>query len=234
MNKPIIRKLFPTAIGEFHCDEHSFNKSVFYDVFPDHSYLLDDGSVWTGESSGFVYLHNDKRLAPLFTYVSKCIREYMQELRMRDELFSVAVVKSWVTLVDSVMYVPLHAHATSHFSFVYYIEVPHDADAISFCVEASPNQPFFDAFSSKWCSNVTNNLVTEYIDINSNEWTFPAEEGKLLIFPSHLHHKTVKIAESRTNTKRISLAGDVLLIYKEERPNYHTGIWNPNTWNYFD
>lgn len=234
MGKPLIHRLFPTAVAEFDCISHLQNKKAFYEAFPDHRVVMDDGGILTGEASGFIYLHNDERLAPLFNFAAECTQQYMLELRMKTELFSTAIVKSWVTLTDDNFHVPVHTHATSHFSFVYYVEIPDNSDSLSFCIDASPNEPYATAFSSKWGDNpLMKNIINDYIDINSNQWTFPVKEGKLFVFPSTLPHKTVKIGDLPKGSLRVSVAGDVLLIYKEQHPNYPTGLFDPNTWKIF-
>ena len=35
------------------------------------------------------------------------------------------------------------------------------------------------------------------------------------------------------DAQRISLAGDVLLVFNEENPNYATGVFDPSTWRVF-
>lgn len=229
-----MHRLFPTAVGEFHCAYHYENKKCFYEAFSDHHTILEDGSIFTGESSGFIYLHNDERLSSLFSFAASCVEKYMQQLMMKTELFSIAIVKSWVSHTTNDFYIPNHIHATSHFSFVYYVEVPHNSNALTFCINASPNEPFPTAFSSDWNKDgLIKNIVTDYVDINSKQWTFPVEEGRLFVFPSNLPHQTSKFGDMPQGSSRISVAGDVLLVYKEPRPNYPTGVFDPNNWKYF-
>ena len=60
----------------------------------------------------------------------------------------------------------------------------------------------------------------------------PLEEGQLLVFPSHLHHGTMKMGDMGS-AQRIAVAGDVLLVFNESAPNYATGVFDPRTWRSF-
>ena len=52
------------------------------------------------------------------------------------------------------------------------------------------------------------------------------------MFPSSVFHGTSKIGDMGTD-QRIALAGDVLLVFNEDAPNYATGVFNPSTWRRF-
>lgn len=75
-------------------------------------------------------------------------------------------------------------------------------------------------------------MVTERNALNANQSVMLVEEGQLLVFPSYLHHGTVKMGDMG-NAQRIALAGDVLLIFNEDAPNYVTGLFDPRTWRTF-
>ena len=75
-------------------------------------------------------------------------------------------------------------------------------------------------------------MVMERNALNANQSIVLVEEGQLLVFPSHLHHGTVKIGDMGTD-QRAAVAGDVLLIFNEPNPNYATGVFDPRTWRTF-
>ena len=75
-------------------------------------------------------------------------------------------------------------------------------------------------------------MVRERNVLNANQSIMLVEEGQLLVFPSHLHHGTVKMGDMG-NDQRVALAGDVILVFNEPDPNYATGVFDPSTWRSF-
>ena len=223
--------LFPTAVASFRCNEHKEFKRVFNDRMPYHCIPHESGAgLISGESSGKVYVHTDEALSDLFGFVSTCVGEYLDQLAFDRSRVDINIVKTWISATDRNGVTPVHAHATSHISFVYYMDIPHEADPIAFQVQTSPNEPFYGAFGAS--TPRQRSLVLERNALNANQYVLPVEEGQLLVFPSHLLHGTVKTGDIGADT-RISLAGDVLLVFNEEAPNYATGVFDPKTWRVF-
>lgn len=223
--------MFPTAVGSFDSDNHEEYKKAFFERMPSHCIEHESGAgLISGESTGMIYLHMDSELENLFRFISKCVGLYMQELSLDAGRFDINIVKTWISATNKETVTPIHGHATSHLSFVYYMKMPKDADGLMFQIEKSPNEPFYGAFSPD--TNRQKSLILEPNYLNSNRSIVVPREGQLLIFPSHLLHGTVKIGEMEDDT-RISLAGDVLLVFNEEMPNYSTGVFDPSTWRKF-
>lgn len=223
--------LFPTAVASFKSDNHEKHKKAFYERMPSHCIPHESGvGLISGESSGKVYVHTDEALAGLFRFVSRCIGEYLDQLAFDKSRVDINIVKTWISATNNDTVTPVHLHATSHLSFVYYMSMPKDADAIAFQIQASPNEPFYGAFGSS--TPRQRSLVLERNALNANQSVLQVEEGQLLVFPSHLLHGTVKVGDMGDET-RISLAGDVLLVFNEEAPNYATGVFDPKTWRVF-
>ena len=223
--------MFPTAVGMFDSDNHEEYKRVFFERMPSHCIQHESGAgLISGENTGMVYVHTDPALEKFFGFVSRCVGSYMAELRLDVNRLDINIVKTWISATNKETVTPAHAHATSHLSFVYYMEMPKDADALMFQIPASPNEPFYGAFFES--NHRQKALVTERNALNSNSAMVVPTEGKLLVFPSHLTHGTVKIGHM-DGDQRISLAGDVLLVFNEQTPNYATGVFDPKTWRVF-
>ena len=223
--------LFPTAVASFRSDNHEAYKRVFNDRMQYHCIPHESGAgLISGESSGKVYVHTDEALSDLFRFVSRCVGEYLDQLAFDRFRVDINIVKTWISATNDNSVTPVHAHATSHLSFVYYMNMPKDADAIAFQIQASPNEPFYGAFGAS--TPRQRSLVLERNALNANQSVLQVEEGQLLVFPSHLLHGTVKTGDIGADT-RISLAGDVLLVFNEEAPNYATGVFDPKTWRVF-
>lgn len=223
--------MFPTAVGSFTGGDHAGYRRMFDERMPEHCVLKEDGAgLISGESSGKVYLHTDEHLKPFFKFVSKCIAEYLEQLSFDHSRVDINIVKTWISATDSGTVTPVHAHATSHLSFVYYMQMPKDADAIAFQIQSNPNEPYYGAFGGS--APRQRSFVLERNVLNSNQSILPVEEGQLLVFPSHLHHGTIKLGDMGDGT-RIAVAGDILLVFNEESPNYATGVFNPKTWRTF-
>ena len=223
--------LFPTAVGIFDSEDHGHYKRIFYERMPNHCIPHESGSgLISGESSGKVYLHTDEALHDFFTFVSKGIASYLDQLAFDRSRVDITIVKTWISATDSHTVTPVHAHSTSHLSFVYYMNMPKEADAIAFQIQASPNEPYYGAFSPD--TNRQRSMILGRNSLNANQTIMPAAEGQLLVFPSHLHHGTVKMGDMG-DEQRIAVAGDVLLIFNEVAPNYATGVFDPRTWRTF-
>jgi uncharacterized protein (TIGR02466 family) len=224
--------MFPTAVASFKSDNHEAYKRAFNERMPHHCVPHESSAgLISGESSGKVYVHTDEALSDLFGFVSRCVGEYLDQLAFDRSRVDINIVKTWISATNNNTVTPVHAHATSHLSFVYYMNMPKDADAIAFQIQASPNEPFYGAFGES--TPRQRSLVLERNALNANQSVLQVEEGQLLVFPSHLLHGTVKTGDIGADT-RISLAGDVLLVFNEEAPNYATGVFDPKTWRVFN
>lgn len=223
--------LFPTAVAALQSDNHAKYKEALYARMPNHRVLNEDGSGWVyGEEVGKVYVHTDEVLAEFFSFVSRGVGAYLDQLAFDRSRVDINIVKTWFSVTDRTCVTPPHAHATSHVSFVYYINMPKEADALAFQVPASPNELFYAAFEASTLRQKS--LVLQRNLLNSNQSIVPVTEGQLIVFPSHLKHGTIKMGDMGEEL-RIAVAGDVLLVFNEQNPNYTSGVFNPRTWRVF-
>ena len=155
----------------------------------------------------------------------------LDQLSYDKSRVTINIVKTWISATDNKTVTPVHAHGTSHLSFVYYMHMPKESDAIAFQIQSSPNEPYYGAFSES--THRQRSMVIQRNTLNANQTVMPVEEGRLLVFPSHLHHGTVKMGDMGAD-QRIAVAGDALLVFNESTPNYATGVFDPRTWRSFE
>ena len=116
----------------------------------------------------------------------KCLKEVIFDLRL--EIPNIVIAQSWANKTLNSQSHHEHAHPNSFISGVFYLSSSEDEDGgqISFYNEATPiwyKSPF---------------LLTKI-----DQFTIKPQIGKLLVFPSTLHHK---VLTSKSNKPRYSIA----------------------------
>ncbi len=228
--KSSVYLMFPTAVTSHECERHSEFKDIFLKRMPEHCAEHESGGIYSGEASGHVYVHTDEHLKDLFSFIGDGIRSHLEAIDFDHSRVDIYIVKTWISVTDTNTVTPVHAHATSHLSFVYYMQMPENADGLGFQILKNPNEMFYGAFSAS--TPRQKSLINEYNHLNANQYVVRSQEGQLLVFPSDLAHGTVKFGDMGS-TQRIAIAGDVLLVFNEEMPNYATGVFNPASWRRF-
>ena len=229
----MIHALFPLAVGEYRYEGRDAFKQIFLQKM--HSYMIPsvDGSYIAGDVTGLTDIHVEPDFENLFRFIADSVRQHFDFLNFRHEFFDLVFTKTWLTILDDNCSTPIHTHETSHYSFVYYINVPENSDLLCFTTQKNPNEPFAGAFFDHGHKNLVRTLIDQYNILNSLEWQVVPEEGKMFLFPSHVPHHSKKIG-SVGNQHRISIAGDIFLVYKKElEPNYPTGIFPISQWKTF-
>ena len=138
--------MFPTLVSSYQWDQHADFKKTFLERMPSHCARHENGGLYSGESSGHVYVHTDPALEPLFKFISSGIRAHLETLEFDHSRVDINIVKTWISATDANTVTPVHAHATSHLSFVYYMQMPDNADVISFQTLRNSNEPYYGAF----------------------------------------------------------------------------------------
>lgn len=229
----MIYSIFPTVIGEYHFDEYSDQKYTYLENI--QKYIFKDNNKYVvGESTGVTYIHTDPIFKDIFKFITDSTKLHFEELKFDHSVFDIVIVKSWLNILDNNISTPGHIHDTSHYSFVFYLNVPTNSDQLCFYINKNPNEPFSGSFFDYKDQSDFRTLISEYNVLNSSEYSFQPKEGSAFIFPSNLHHCTKKIGQMK-NSHRISISGDILLVYKEElKPNYPTGLFPVSQWRIFD
>lgn len=204
-------ELFPTCLTKTLYSEHKKFKEVFYNNF--HNYVPKSGFP-LGEESGYVNIHNDVDIAFFFKFVSEQIREYLRVLGVNNSVWDVNLVKTWLNSYESGT-IPVHNHKDAHLTWVYYINIPEGKSyPLSIHSNNTANDLTDGLFEFDTVHNIFSAGTVEYIPV----------EGTLLIFPSTLEHgvssfeKTPEVYSNNPSlhmSKRASMAGDVVLTFKE-------------------
>ena len=204
--------LFPTLVTETFYEKHAELKPVLEQGIFRH--MTPDG--YSNEKTGHVMLHLDADFEPLFKFVAAAAKEYISSFAIDQEIFDINVVKTWMNIIRE-QGTPFHSHADAHISFVYYINIPEDVNTpIIFHNHYNWYEPYmgFAKF----------NNPSEWNPFNSPAWQFSAKEGALMIFPARVCHETPSTSGDPDvgvkslkdlRRKRVSLAGDIVLTFKE-------------------
>jgi hypothetical protein len=208
-----VHALFPTLfLEDVNPDHHHMKEVAMLTVF-NHT----DCDGYSDESTGHVTIHHDPLFSPVFSMATAMAKQYCEVMQVEPSNFDFNIVKSWFNIIKDKS-TPFHGHGDAHLSFVYYINVPTDcAQPIQFYAANDKYEPFpgFARF---------NNPI-EWNVFNSYAWSFPPSEGTMYMFPSRMNHDTLGKTTSRdpgiktledARVQRISLAGDIVLTYKEK------------------
>lgn len=209
----IEHKLFPTLVGEFQYEHSDQFKETFYSRIFDH--MTPDGI--SNEMTGHVLLHLDPAFSGFFTWATECVQQYVARYHIEPELFDFNVIKTWMNITQH-RQTPIHNHADAHISFTYYINIPDSfTRPIRFHNFHDKHEPF--------PGSVRHNNPLRWDDVNSYTWEFEPKEGQLFVFPATLPHETGGgytaereegcLTRSQLEQRRICLACDILLTYKE-------------------
>lgn len=108
---------------------------------------------------------------------------------------------SWINFQKKYEYSPLHTH-DGDLSFVIWISIPYDLEKeLNYKNCVNSNCPSNSLFSFLIVNNF-GNIVTQHINVDK---TF---EGKMIIFPSKMHHQVYPFYTS--NNYRISISGNLI------------------------
>ena len=230
----MIHTLFPLAVGEYHDPNHDDFRRIFLGNLNKYFVREPNGGIVSGDVTGINDIHTECQYEPLFQFISDRVREHFSALSFRHKIFDVVFTKTWVNVLDDAISTPGHIHDTSHYSFVYYVDTPQNSDLLCFSVKENPNQPFSGAFFDHGPKSKISTLIEQYNSLNSSCWRFEVNGGKLFIFPSHLLHWSEKVGMMGASLLRVSIAGDIFLVYKQEHnPAYPTGIFPVSQWKTF-
>ncbi len=217
--------LFPTLVATETYRRHDKFKQTFFDNLP--KYLREDGI--TGEQSGHVDLHLNPDFEEFFKFVASVAEEYVETLVGFKDMWEPWLVKTWFSDFN----VPAHNHEDAHLSFVYYVNVPEEsAYPLHFLPPLDrPN----DLTNGMFLGHKDNRAVEYNNQYNCSSVEFRPIEGALAIFPAKLRHmvethKTERV--EKMEDRRISLAGDFVLTFKEKQAR-SMGLQPISNWRSF-
>ena len=168
-------KLFPTLIAEYDLNDRVDN-SIIIDKMR-KSGLLMHGILSKGTSSylgGYDCALTRLAMNDLKTAIQDCVNEYCKTAGLQQNV----IVNSWCNILNEGGRVRRHRHEKSILSGAYY--PTSNADDTPLYIE-NPNHVFK--------MTETKEYDTEF---NWDQAGFTVETGKLLIWPSHLYHSTLR------------------------------------------
>lgn len=206
--------LFPTLVIETFNEDHAAMKEAFEGEILKH--LSDKG--FSNELTGHLTMHHVDAFRPVFELATSAAKAYLETLKVDPDLYQFNVVKSWMNIVRE-RATPMHAHRDAHLSFVYYVNIPEDADMpLVFEQDDYRHEPFAGC--------IKNAPPLEWTWLNSYTWSFGPKEGILFVFPASMIHGTPsRTGENDTGivtlddyrSHRVAIAGDFVLTYKEKQ-----------------
>jgi hypothetical protein len=222
--------IFPSYIMESHFEGQANLKKAFKKVAL--SYFNGDG--FSDEMTGHVTMHHETVLRPLYEFAVKEAKKFVSNYNIDPNLFDYHVVKSWMNVTKN-RETQVHGHKDAHISFSYYINVPEEANTpILFQNHENRHEPY--AGMARW------NNPKEWDHINSYTWIFDVREGQLMVFSSNMYHGTIPSQPgpdtgvktiAAFNERRVCIAGDILLTYKEKQAK-PLGLQPVENWRKFE
>ena len=166
--------------------------------------------AWTGDTKGFEFLHSRKLFQNLFRDISKQVEEYYKTLKVSENIFDFYYTRTWATVTHNQQDIPLHHHAQSHITVVYYLKHPKDSGELII-------EPFWDHVQNEFIPGLLTKQNFENGVIEPSIYLSPGAGVKIdtddiLIFPSKTRHGTAK---SKSQESRISISADIVAVLKD-------------------
>jgi len=209
-----IHHLFPTLLTETKYDMNQKILDIIYDNWKTHY-----TNGYSNEGTGNLDIHTDESFKDLYIFLNKCVIEYLKLMGISSENFNINFVKSWFNSLENIP-TPMHCHADAHISVVYYAQTPPSTDQIIRFNDRNESRELF--------YGAARNNSFEMNEFNSSIYSVAPAEGTALVFPARVYHDTIgenkgfHKEEPPVNTendlrrKRICIASDVVLTYKEK------------------
>lgn len=236
---------FPTAIFTQQLEDFKSINKIFLDNIEPYDFTS-TGEVLTGEYLGKISMHHNPLFKDFYKIVSECARDYVDFLGMREDIFEYHFTKSWLSIIDKpTLHMRYHSHSVSDISWVYYVQVPENADAISFFNKHKPNE-LFSGFMDDGRDSPLDDLYdftpkgkTFFKERNAANYTtfnVPPQEGMLILFPGKQQHGTIPHPDATGPQlgKRTAVVGDINLILKPGHLNFESGRINNDYMRTFD
>jgi len=184
-----------------------FNTSVYveeldYDYNSLRQICLDELQVKGHDNGAHLPITPHDKLSSLVQIVVSRINNVAKNVyKIRDE-YELAPLSAWINKDTTESNAGAHAHPDSTLSAVLYISADENSSQLKFL---NPNIAQGCMFPS--------NIIKELNEYNTTQYSVAAQTGKLLVFPSVLHHY-ISTQSSDVNNNRISLAVDTVVVRK--------------------
>lgn len=226
----IIHPIFPTLVLQDYYENNDNLLDIIKESWDDHCLDGNATDIYSSYS-----LHLDVRYEELFKKLNETVENFLNILEMDSDIFDINFTKSWFNALKTSQ-TPPHSHKDVNISVVYYAQTPPDCEQFLRLHDGNFfKEPFSGAFVNN--SKIFNEFNSWYYNL------FP-KQGDIFVFPSGIVHDTVfqqsalSVQESPVNTlddfisKRICIASDILLTYKEKQSKSF-GIQPIRNWKTF-
>jgi uncharacterized protein (TIGR02466 family) len=183
---PFIYNLFPVPVVEYGLDRSFTEEELSYIENADKEVnLYNSNSIETK-------ILEQPRIKNINLFVQEKLEEYFRNVYQPNSSVELYITQSWINYSSVGQSHHKHSHPNSIVSGVLYILADKDVDEIVFYRD-DPSIVF--------------HIPTDNFNVwNSGYWKVPVSSGRLLLFPSTLHHSVDKVLESEKRKQRISLS----------------------------
>tara|TARA_R100001510_G_C7561446_1_gene141330 strand:- start:67 stop:690 length:624 start_codon:yes stop_codon:yes gene_type:complete len=192
MSDVILHNIFPTTISQYNIGVDKKIKRQLIDEAYDfiHQHGIKNGSTTVNK-----YILNNKKYSSLSKTILDKLNDIIYNIYTVDKNLKFFITNSWCVKHEKNDVAALHNHNNSIISGVYYFQTPKNCGDIIFNRNTTLNSVFTETLTIPTNSNL-------------DEYRVKVEEGTLLLFPSHLLHKT---EPNLSNKSRYCLAFNVFL-----------------------
>jgi len=184
-----IRKWFADPVWNFKLDvdTETLSKFVYNQANNNKSVHKSNRGGWQSE----MFFEPTPELEDLYSQINNCLKVAQKDMGIRTNA-DVRLNYGWFNLNPPHAWNVRHLHPKSLFSGAFYVKVPEgNCGSIEFY-----RNPIVLSYMDQ-------SIVEEWNDISSMIATYPAEENRLLIFPSWMEHA---VTPNFTNEDRISFS----------------------------
>lgn len=238
--------LYPTMIYHSDMQGHNDYKNLILskECFDEHGFTFNNdipnqtmrtSESCSGEYRGKVLLHQDSRFEQFFKEIIAHVLVYLEgAFLVRSEFFDFYVMKSWYSIVRPDKDLSFHTHSCSDISFVYYPEMDETKYPIWFANFEGKMNDKNEIFSGLFDKNADGKqFVKEYNAFTSPFNSVIPHSGSIILFPSKVRHGVFPLTNQLAKSDRISIAGDIKVVLKENILNYESGLINIKHWKKF-
>tara|TARA_B110000285_G_C14774619_1_gene445619 strand:- start:48 stop:620 length:573 start_codon:yes stop_codon:yes gene_type:complete len=186
----MILDLFKTGVYYSECD---FDLEPIKDYCIQHSYnnpsrdVSNDG----GYQSHDIHLNDINVLQPLHNKITQELNVFANSMFLNDQ----SIDNAWININGHNNSNLSHRHAGVALSGVFYISTPENGGDIVF------ERPDSSTLEFAWDNQIDRENYNQYNAIN---WTLPAKENTLYLFPAFLSHRVQ--SNQNQDLKRISIS----------------------------
>jgi uncharacterized protein (TIGR02466 family) len=187
-------KLFPVPVFECQIENHELINTelekYIYELKKNDSKGQSRSNVGGWHSPDFIIEDN----VPVQSFIAKfnnlLPKIFINQMGIDKKLTNIKILNMWSMVNGKNTFNTKHNHPNSYFSAVYYIKINKDSGHIKFFDPKEVKTMYFKA-------------VGKLNEFSTNILKIKPEEGKLLLFPSYLHHS---VEENLSDEDRIAIS----------------------------